>query len=143
MGDTDKREHPRMTLPGVLRGSANFRHDVQILDLSQGGARIEHAERLPPGMTFVLGLNLQGVDVRLGAQIVWSHVTRIHSGANGEGGLRFRSGMRFLHIPKAAEAHLRDFLATLAPPDADPTEADPTQEPEDAPPPETISALPA
>ncbi len=116
----EQRRHARVNMPVRLEGSVDFRHTVQVINLSRGGAMIEHLSRLSPGWPCLLGLRLFGVDLRLGGQIVWSHITAIEYKPNGEGELRFRSGLHFSAPPRAAEHHLRQYLTTLGAPDPEP-----------------------
>ena len=115
---SERRQGMRVDLPGIVRGSVSLRIDVQVINLSPDGAQIEHAERLFPGNTCVLFLRIAQDNLRLGAEIVWSRVHRVQtlSSKTGEGELHYRSGMRFTNIPERIEAQIRNYLATLAPP---------------------------
>lgn len=112
---SERRRLTRVDLPGIVRGSVSLRIDVQVINLSPGGAQIEHAERLFPGSTCILFLRLGEENLRLGAEIVWSRVHRVQaiSSKTGEGRLHYRSGVRFRNIPERSEAHIRRYLAPL------------------------------
>ncbi len=114
MRTANRRQRLRLAVPERLPGSVNLRTEVRVLNLSSDGAMIEHSERLFPGRTCTLFLQLPGNQVRLETQVVWSQVTRIQRDAPPEGGLRFRSGLHFGNLPEAAEAQLRDYLAMLS-----------------------------
>lgn len=116
---SERRGHGRVDLPGIVRGSVSLRIDVQVINLSPDGAQIEHAERLFPGSTCVLFTRILEENLRLGAEIMWSRVHRVQtiSSKTGEGELHYRSGIRFRNIPERSEAHIRNYLATVAPPE--------------------------
>ena len=118
----ERRRHERVDLPEVLHGSVDLRKEGQVINLSASGVMIEHAERLSPGATCVLFLRLLGADLCLRAQIVWSRVHTIQSTPHGEGAIRYRSGLHFPDLPEAAEARIRQYLASLMVSTADPIE---------------------
>jgi len=95
--------------------------DVRVVDLSPGGAMIEHVDHLAPGQPCVLNLRLGGVDLRLRGRAVWCQVHHFHSRLTGEGEARFRSGLHFSDVPEGAAAHICHYLATLRAPKTDPT----------------------
>ncbi len=113
----ERRHLMRVNLPGIVRGSVSLRIDVQVVNLSPDGAQIEHAERLFPGSTCVLFMRVLDENMRLGAEIVWSRVHRVHtiSSRTGEGEIQYRSGLRFPNIAERSEAFIRNYLATLTP----------------------------
>ncbi len=113
MGSTKRRLHARVNMPGAVQGSVALSTSVQVINLSPGGAMIEHSAHLSPGSPCSLCLLLLGVDLRLKGLIVWSQVKGNRNTAKGEGQIRFRSGLYFPDLPEAAEAHLRRFLANL------------------------------
>ena len=119
---TKTRQTVRADLAGSLLGSVDLRTDVHVINLSEDGAMIEHADHVAPGRTCILFLRLPGRDLRLGTQVIWSQVSKVSRGPNGEGGLRFRSGLHFPDLPEGAKAHLRDYLTSLGAPNSDPTE---------------------
>lgn len=113
MSASKTRKHVRMNLPGRLTGSVDLRTDVQVVNLSEQGAMVEHAEQVAPGRKCILFVHLPGRDLRLGSQVVWSHVSKVPRGSSGENGIRFRSGLQFPDLPESARAHIREYLSSL------------------------------
>ena len=112
MDGFDRRRNCRVNIPGTLRGSIGL-VGVRVINLSPTGTLIEHRERLSPGQTSIFGLRLAGVDLRLPARVAWCRVHSVLSVPGGEGELRYRSGLHFSDLPQGAEAHLREYLASL------------------------------
>ncbi len=117
----DRRQRARVNLPGSLRGPIGPAGDVRVLNLSPGGAMIEHAGRFSPGQTCVLTLRLAEVDLHLRARIAWSRLYSVRTSPPGEEEVRFRSGLQFVDVPESAEGHIRHYLATLRGPKFDST----------------------
>lgn len=74
-----RRRHLRVTLPRNVWGSLGDErgeHEVQVVNLSPGGAMVEYTERLALGEFHVLSLRLRGLDLRLSGHVVWGHLHR-------------------------------------------------------------------
>ena len=104
------RQHLRVRLVEEVRGSVRVGDAVRVLDLSPGGALIEHAEPLAPGETPILSLRLQGKELRLRAHVVWSQVHRRETKPPAPPRLIYRSGLHFPELPRATELDLRGYL---------------------------------
>ena len=122
MKTTIERRRVRVQLPGCLQGSVSLRMDVQVINLSVDGAMIEHTAVLSPGAIFPLFLKIGGVDLCLRAHIVWSHVHSARKGENGDGEIRFRTGLNFRDVPKDVRAHLERYITAVSPAESDPQE---------------------
>ncbi len=120
---TDRRQRLRVKLPKSIWGFLGLRGHARVIDLSPGGAMIEHLEPRSPGESCVLGLRLAGVDLRLRTRIAWSQVHSAGKGPSGQAEIRFRSGLHFVDFPERVETHLRHYLATLREPEASTTGA--------------------
>ncbi len=125
MDATDRRKHVRVILPSATRGSLNLASGVRVFNLSPEGALIEHAARLSPGETCVLGLTSAGEELRLRSHVAWTQVYGGRRTGDGERELVFRSGLAFADMPKEVAASLRDYVALLSDPDPGPTVEDP------------------
>jgi len=110
---SNRRQRQRVTPPEVLPAWMGLRRDLRVINLSAEGAMIEHAERLSPGQTCVLGLRLAGVDLPLHARVVWSQVHGTGSGPSGQREIHFRSGLHFPDLPAGTATYIRQYLATL------------------------------
>lgn len=114
----DRRKRGRVNLQGALCGTLGLSAEVRVINLSLGGAMIEHRERLSPDQPCLLGLRLAGLDLRLRARVVWSRAHSAGRTLGGESEVSFRSGLQFTELPEGAEVHLRQYLARLRAPKA-------------------------
>ena len=72
-GWAEARQAVRVPLPPGVRAEVDGQVAVTVLDLSPLGARLEHAELLPPDPSCFLTLALPEVaPLRLSASIVWT-----------------------------------------------------------------------
>lgn len=69
---------------------------VSFVDISLGGALIEHSTMVQPGMISFLTLSLSGEEEALKCRVVRSAVHRYEIEPTGERGLVYRSGVEFL-----------------------------------------------
>jgi len=108
---SNRRQRQRVTLPGVLPASMGLRRELRVINLSPEGAMIEHLDRLAPGHPCILSLRFGGVDLHLGARVVWCQLHDIASGPPGQREIRYRSGLHFLHLSEVAASHIREYLS--------------------------------
>jgi hypothetical protein len=73
---------------GIERGT--------VLNLSIGGALIEHAKIIRPGTVLDLVLNLRRRDTPVRCRVVWSAAHRAELQRDGEEELIYRTGVEFL-----------------------------------------------
>lgn len=110
------RRFPRVNVLGGRSGSVSVQQEIALLDLSEGGASLEHAGRFRIGSICFLRLPGPRGEILLKARVVHSAVTRTTSGQGEETAVLYRSGVEFLDMsPQAIEA-IRQMLATLADP---------------------------
>jgi hypothetical protein len=95
--------------------------DIRVINLSASGAMIEHLDRLAPGQPCVLTVPLAGVELRLRARVAWCQVHSVQNLPNGNGEIRFRSGLHFSDLPEDSASHLHHYLARLNAPKSEPT----------------------
>ena len=94
-GTAGKRRHARLTFKEPIHELVTATHEVRILDLSLGGARVEHTNILRPGGMCHLRVPLGSRRVTLLCRVVWSTaVGRAEGEAHGTG-LLFHSGLEF------------------------------------------------
>ena len=112
MGPADplRRRHARLTLSEPVSGDVTASHRVSILDLSLGGARLEHTAILRPGSTCFLRLPLRQEAFSLTCRIVWSRAVGRAAGRPGETGLLYQSGVQFADLTAEVKALLAAFL---------------------------------
>ncbi len=110
--EEDRRRHARVPVPGRLQDSLALWRGLRVLDLSETGALIEHEEPLVLGEACLLALRLGGVELRLQARVVWSHVHRLTPTPESRE-VRYRSGLEFTQVPADARDQIERFLALL------------------------------
>lgn len=89
----ERRAQPRVTLSGELRGTVKSSIDVRVLDLSEGGMRVQSATGLSPGADCMLTLETGGGPIRVRAKVLRSRA------ALTEGRMSYASGLRFADDP--------------------------------------------
>lgn len=117
-----ERRHERMQFCPPIGGHVAECHQVRILDLSVGGARLEHSGVLRPGSNCHLRFSIrpQPVLLTLAGEIVWSQVVGRRAGRGTD--LLFQTGLAF--APEPPEVLLTDLLAHGRPaPAAEPAAA--------------------
>jgi hypothetical protein len=116
-----RRRHSRLTFQEPLRDQVTASHNVQILDLSLGGARIEHTIILRPGTTCHLRLPIKSQRVTVLCQVVWSRaVGYTDGGGDTHGrGLLFQTGLEFSKMAPETQKLLTAYLEAEGTPAAD------------------------
>jgi hypothetical protein len=98
---------------GNLSGELSLRHDVTLLDLGEGGARLEHAGRFAPGAICFLRLPGPKGELLLKARVVHSMVSRTVPVPGGEPTLLYHNGLEFVGLTSDALLVLRKLLADV------------------------------
>lgn len=109
----ERRQYPRANVGGRKKGKVNATYDVSLLDISLGGALIEHVQAVQPESTFELGLILQGRNMELSCRVVRSAVHRSEEGPRGGGKLIYRTGLEFVDISDAAREAIGDYIRSI------------------------------
>lgn len=95
----NQRRHPRWAV-GVVGDLFAARitpiHEVTLINISQGGALVEHLNPVQPGMTLFLRLLFTEKKMGLRCRVVRSAAHRSELGSNGERDVIYRSGLEFL-----------------------------------------------
>ncbi len=112
--DKERRAAPRIQLsnrpPARVRGV----RQVRLLDLSLGGAQIEHLDPLQPGVACILDFSPPSEALNLPAQVVWCTVIGRKRTRAGESHLVARSGLQFTRLTADQQAALAETLHDLA-----------------------------
>ncbi len=111
----DRRGSPRFPIAGRLAARAHATLDVQLLDLSMTGARVEHVDLLRPGFSYSLELQSALGAVVLPVRIVHSTVVGTDPIAEGQRRLRYQSGLEFVSLTADQEAALAGIVERLNP----------------------------
>jgi len=114
-----QRRYPRLTFREPVSGDVTASQHVHILDLSLGGARLEHSAILRPGSGCYLRLPLKYQPVTVIGRVIWSRVVGGASGDEGGVGLLYQSGLEFGALSQGAHALLAGFLETEGTPPGD------------------------
>lgn len=108
--DGSVRRFPRFRIRGVT-GTITIPDEVDVLDLSLGGALVEHEGMVHIGAICFLDLPTSGEPVSMRCRVVHSQVTR----REHDGGLYCRTGVEFLdftpEIEQTLEAVIRSYGA--------------------------------
>lgn len=109
------RRFPRVKVLGNVTGEVSLLHDVTLLDLGEGGARLEHAGRFALNAICFLRLPAPEGELLLKARVVHSAVSRTAPGPGEETILFYQSGVEFVGLTSDALLALRQLLAELRP----------------------------
>jgi hypothetical protein len=92
----DRRLHPRWVVGGRLGARIGRIHDASLIDISAGGALIEHLHLVRPGSFSLLSLILNHAEVGVQCRVVRSAAHRCEVEPTGERTLIYRTGLEFL-----------------------------------------------
>ncbi len=113
VGTSERRKVARLILPWHLHGRVLGVQEVRILDLGPVGVRIEHVERLRPGISFTLEFPPPLGPLRLAARVVWSQVRGSELTPEGERRLQYQSGLTFVKVTGDQQAGLAHALEKI------------------------------
>ena len=114
------RRYPRLGFKEPVTGGVLATDDIRVLDLSLGGARIEHTALLRPGSTCYLRLLLKSQVVTVVGHVVWSKaVGRAAGNPDETTSLLYQSGLEFGTLTEEAHALLTAFLEAEGTPPRD------------------------
>jgi hypothetical protein len=111
----ERRRGRRVPVAGHPEGRVKATLDARLVDLSRGGARIEHYNLLRPGFTCTLEFPPSLAPLTLSVQIVRSMVVGHEPSSTGERLLRYESGLAFLRLTEEQQKLLDDVLERLDP----------------------------
>lgn len=104
-----KRKHKRYPVDG-LHGNMLLASDVNIINLSLGGAAIEAEKRLNIGREYTLKLEGGKEPLALKGVVVWSVISRSRQTAKGDSVPVYTAGLQFKEIFDEKARSLMDFL---------------------------------
>lgn len=88
-------------------------HDASLVDISLGGALIEHAQVVRPGTLSSLDLELQGKKLRVKCRVARSIVNRIEGQPDGEQALIYHTGLEFLEPSEETRQLINDYIQSI------------------------------
>jgi hypothetical protein len=90
------RRYPRVVVGTKIKGQTHGIERGTVLNLSVGGALIEHAKTVRPGIVLHLVLNLRRRETRVRCRVVWSTAHRAEAQPDGQQELIYHTGVEFL-----------------------------------------------
>ena len=106
----ERRMFPRLTLDSPVEAYARSWVPARVIDISEGGVQLESEVPLRPGLTFDLGMMVEGR--RLVAQVAVRRA-RAELAVDGRGGKRmlYRAGAMFTVIDEADRRAIASWIA--------------------------------
>lgn len=105
----DRRKYPRLVKQND-GGRIGTAHEASVLNISLGGALVEHAYIVRPGTISSLVLNVPGRAMKLSCRIVRSSVHRLAVQPDGEGEVIYHTGLEFVDSSEEAHQIMSDFV---------------------------------
>lgn len=95
---SEKRRHPRFVVGGKAKARVTAVYDASLVDISLGGAQIEHTHIVRPGTLSYLILTIRGRQVSVRCRVVRSVVDRPEADPDGEQVLIYRTGLEYIDV---------------------------------------------
>lgn len=109
----DRRRHLRCQMGKRLTGWMTSNRQASILDISRGGALIEHTNLVRPGTLSFLTICVDGQEVSLRCRVLRSAIYRYEVLPNGEREHVYRTGLEFSPLSKDAQRLLDESLKSF------------------------------
>lgn len=111
----DRRRGKRLAVAGHPGGRVRATLEARLIDLSAGGARIQHQNLLRPGFACTLEFPTSLGEVSVPVQVVRCVVIGTGVDRLGERTLRYESGLQFGNLTSEQRASIEAVLDRLAP----------------------------
>ncbi|MFQ5990630.1 MAG: PilZ domain-containing protein [Candidatus Methylomirabilales bacterium] len=128
----DQRRYARFAVEGRTKGQVDASCDALILNISLGGALIEHSHVVRPGTISTLDLDFGGDTLRLDCRVVRSVVHREEVLPYGGRDLVYHTGLAFIDVTDETRQRIGDYIHSIleqgkaTPTDGDSTHRSPT-----------------
>ena len=109
----ERRHFARLTIPARFRDYARQIRPVRLLELSAGGARVEHRAPLYAGLLCVVDLQPALGQGSLTGRIVWTTLCRDEQPLEGERQIHYRSGLTWTGLTRGQQERLATALEIL------------------------------
>ncbi|MGH7362802.1 MAG: PilZ domain-containing protein [Candidatus Methylomirabilales bacterium] len=109
-----KRRFPRFTVVGKVDGKIVAAYEATLVNLSMGGALVEHSSMVRPGSMSHLLLPYGNGEIRLNCRVVRSALQRRES-RGGDSVLIYQTGLEFLNPSPDTLAALEELIAASHP----------------------------
>jgi hypothetical protein len=87
--------------------------DVNLIDISQSGALMEHIEPIRPGEIYRLAVAIDGQNVQVLARAMRVYASHRVTVAGGERQVVYRTGMEFVGLKKDAAELIAGYVESL------------------------------
>lgn len=108
----ERRRHPRFVVGGKATARVTAVYEASLVDISLGGALVEHAHIVRPGTISYLVLTLKGGEVSVPCRVVRSVVHRPEVDPEGERVLIYRTGLEYVDLSDETLGLLNDYIVT-------------------------------
>jgi hypothetical protein len=112
--EPDRRFHARWEVPGTETWIGPH-YEASLLNISKGGALVEHSHRVRPGTVLLLTLSVPEHKITLRCRVVRSSEHRYEVRPTGEREHVYRTGLQFLGIPEDSLLLLEKYVGSLSP----------------------------
>ena len=109
-----KRRFPRFTVLGKVEGKIVASYEATLVNLSLGGALVEHSSMVRPGSMSQLMLPFGQEEILVTCRVVRSHLSR-REARGKESVLIYQTGLEFLNAPSETLAALEELIAAARP----------------------------
>lgn len=106
----ERRRHPRFVVGGKAKARVTAVYDASLLDISLGGAQIEHSDIVRPGTLSYLILNLRGRQISVRCRVIRSVVDRPEVNPDGEQILIYRTGLEYIDLSEETVQMLDEYI---------------------------------
>lgn len=107
------RRHARFPVPEGISGSLVHTSNARLLNISKGGALVEHMGMARPGRISQLIIAYGGKQLRLPCSIAWSKIVRAVPRVEGDRELVYHTGIQFREDHPEADQPLEQLLWIL------------------------------
>ncbi|HEU5393857.1 MAG TPA: PilZ domain-containing protein [Candidatus Methylomirabilis sp.] len=109
-----KRRFPRFTVLGKVEGKIVASYEATLVNLSLGGALVEHSSMVRPGSMSQLMLPFAQGEILVTCRVVRSHLSR-REARGKESVLIYQTGLEFLNPSSETRAALEELIAAARP----------------------------
>ena len=109
----DRRRFPRWRAWGWLSGWIDEDLKVSVMDISEGGALIEHPADIRPGTVCLVTLSLRGEKANLKCRVVRSGVYRYETWPAGERNSFYRTGLEMVDVSEGSRRLVGNYITFL------------------------------
>ncbi len=110
---SERRRFPRWRAGRWLSGWIGNTHEVSVVDISLGGALIEHSYIIRPGTMTILILLLRGEKVSVDCRVIRTVVYRYETWPGGERDCVYRTGLELVDVSEDSRREIGGYIRSL------------------------------